>query len=281
MIAFQADLFEHVERYCGANYSTCPIQLNGNLHFSTAWSPPYSTDSATKQPLQKTPEPSGQQYTGLLVAQVVQRVLPASKIQPPINMTHTQQHDEDRDLLKGGSGGNLGAELGVAGAGTVSSCGLPPLPLNKSLPNVLIIGDSVSDSGSGYGPLARELLETSTGNGNTVGNNPRNNGPLASVQHNGGWSCVTAPSPVFPDCRKGANEQAGPTTNGVQCIDTWLGQSSTNYNIAPPFLKWHQKPDLICGLRPAPMGAGGKTRLKSRTTVFFLTFISFIFILCD
>lgn len=47
-----ADLFAHVEQYCGSNYTTCPIQLDGNLHFSTAWSPPYSTDTVTHQPLQ-------------------------------------------------------------------------------------------------------------------------------------------------------------------------------------------------------------------------------------
>jgi hypothetical protein len=27
----------------------------------------------------------------------------------------------------------------------------------------------------------------------------------------------------MPGCAKGANEQAGPTTNAIACIDTWLG----------------------------------------------------------
>jgi lysophospholipase L1-like esterase len=57
-----ADLFEHVEGYCGSNYSNCSIQLNGNLHFSTAWSPPYSVDSITGKPLQDEPRPSGACY---------------------------------------------------------------------------------------------------------------------------------------------------------------------------------------------------------------------------
>ena len=205
-----ADLFGHVERYCGANYTRCPIQLNDNLHFSTAWTPPFSVDKVTHKPLQDGPQPSGQQYTGLLVAREIARALPAAKIQPPINASRS------RPELRQPSGGLMLREEGGA-------CGLPPTPLNKSLPNVLIIGDSVSDSGSGYGPLLRNLLETDTGNGNAVGNNPRNNGPLASVQHNGGWTCAKPPAPVMPGCRAGANEQAGPTTNGVACIDSWLG----------------------------------------------------------
>jgi hypothetical protein len=71
-----------IECHCGSNcaapmeclllecpnpQSTClsfhttagPIQLNNNLHFSTAWSPPYSTDPITNTPLQTGPRPSG------------------------------------------------------------------------------------------------------------------------------------------------------------------------------------------------------------------------------
>lgn len=36
----------------------------------------------------------------------------------------------------------------------VGSCGNPPAPLSKTVPNVLIIGDSISEPGSGYGPGA-------------------------------------------------------------------------------------------------------------------------------
>ena len=188
-----ADLYAHVESYCGVNYTSCPIQLDGNLHFSTAWTPPYSTDAVTGNPLQTGPRPSGQQYTALKVAQAIQRALPADKIKPPINASAA-----------------AGAALAVAaGAG---ACGLPPMPLNTSLPNVLIIGDSVSDTGSGYGPAARALLELDTGNNSTVGNNPRNNGPLAVVQHNGGWNPT-----------KGANEQASSSANGIHCIGNWTG----------------------------------------------------------
>jgi hypothetical protein len=227
------DLFESVEAFCGVNYTTCPIQLHNNLHFSTAWSPPYSLDSVTKQPLQSGPAPSGQQYTGLQVAAAVAKALPGSKIQPPINESHSA------NAKRVGADGRVPL-MSPFGSGTTLSgaCGLPPTPLNKSLPNVLVIGDSVSDTGSGYGPDLRRLLELDTGNGNSVGNNPRNDGPLASVQHNGGWSCSNGgpttdpndPAYPMPGCAKGANEQAGPTTNAITCIDTWLGSAQN--------LKW-------------------------------------------
>jgi hypothetical protein len=199
-----ADLFGYVNAYCGANYTQCPIQLRNNLHFSTAWTPPFSVDKVSGKPLQAGPAPSGQQYTGLLVARAIQRALPASKIRPPINISASDAASTHQSR----------PQLRATGA-----CGLPPLPLNKSLPNVLVIGDSVSDSGSGYGPDLRRLLETSTGNSNS----PRNNGPLAQVQHNGGWACQKPPFKPVRSCQPGASEQAGPTTTGVQCIDSWLG----------------------------------------------------------
>ena len=70
------------------------------------------------------------------------------------------------------------------------------------LPNVLIIGDSISEPGSGYGPGVENILMQ-------PGIPWRNqSGALADVQHNGA---------------KGSN-QAGPTTNGAACIGTWLGK---------------------------------------------------------
>lgn len=222
------DLFESVEAFCGVNYTSCPIQLHDNLHFSTAWSPPYSLDSVTKKPLQSGPAPSGQQYTGLQVAAAVAKALPGSKIRSPINTSYSASATRVSED---------GAKLTLPFLGDwhrfESACGLPPTPQNKSLPNVLVIGDSVSDTGSGYGPDLRRLLELDTGNGNSVGNNPRNDGPLASVQHNGGWACTNGgpttdpndPAHPMPGCAKGANEQAGPTTNAIACIDTWLGSA--------------------------------------------------------
>jgi hypothetical protein len=136
-----------------------------------------------------------------LKAQAVQRQLPASKIKPPINVSAAAAPNSNNDP-KGEVLRLHVDDWSFRTGGT--NCGLPPKPLNTTLPNVLIIGDSVSDSGSGYGPNVRALLELNTSNGNSVGNNPRNNGPLAIVQHNGGWS---------PE--KGANEQASNSANGT------------------------------------------------------------------
>ena len=166
-----ADLYGSVEAYCGANYTACPIQLAGNLHFSTAWTPPWSTDPATGRPLQPGPEPSGQQYTGIQVARAIQRLVPTKKIvpfEPPLRAAQPMADEVGFGVAVSERSAKVSA----------SPCGLPPAPLNRSLPNVLIIGDSVSDSGSGYGPNVRAMLETSTGNGNAFGNNPRNDGIL-------------------------------------------------------------------------------------------------------
>ncbi|KAL1526653.1 hypothetical protein AB1Y20_015357 [Prymnesium parvum] len=79
-------------------------------------------------------------------------------------------------------------------------CGPPPTAHNKSLPNVLLIGDSISMGDAdptvetlGYGSAVRRLLESPS---------------LAFVQHNGGW------------LKEG---QAGPSSKGVRCIAHWLG----------------------------------------------------------
>jgi hypothetical protein len=88
---------------------------------------------------------------------------------------------------------------------SVGSCGNPPTPLNStSGPNVLIIGDSISEPGSGYGPAVERILQhPRPGQGNSY-----LTGALATVQHSGG---------------SGSN-QAGPTTNGAACIASWVGQ---------------------------------------------------------
>jgi hypothetical protein len=176
-VAF-ADIFSHVESFCSANYTNCAVQLDGgNAHFSTAWTPPWPTDPATKQPLQSGPKPSGQQFTGLFLAREIQRAVPADKIHPPINAS-VAAASTSRSGLRWGV---LDAALTDGGGGALP-CGIPPPALlNTSVPNVLIIGDSVSDTGSGYGPSVRVLLETSTGNDNLVGS---------------AWLCLT-PSPVL------------------------------------------------------------------------------------
>ena len=167
------DLYAAVETRCGANYSACPIQRAENLHFSTS-----------------APLPSGQQFTAIVVARGIQRLLPASKITPPINASRDVRRRRWRSRVGG-------------------QCGLPPpAALDAHIPSLLIIGDSVSDTGSGYGPDVRRLLEERCG---TL-RYPENNGSLAQVFHSGGWS----PSP-------GADEQASSSAHGVACIASWLG----------------------------------------------------------
>jgi len=168
------DLYQYVEDFCqafpklnastgyGGNYTTCAIQTTG-LHF-----------------YDQAPMPSGQQYTGIGVAEAAIRRIPNDEI----NNKTTWALDTDLTA-------------------PANDCGNPPAPLSPSLPNVLIIGDSISMPTSGYGPGVEAILAQPR-----PGQSGYKTGPLASVQHNGGT---------------GSN-QAGPTTNGAQCIHTWLGE---------------------------------------------------------
>jgi hypothetical protein len=64
----------------------------------------------------------------------VAKALPAAKIQPPINASRRYESEIDvqRPQLR------AFATAGPAAGG--GACGLPPAPLNGSLPNVLVIG---------------------------------------------------------------------------------------------------------------------------------------------
>ncbi len=184
------DLYAYVEEFCqqgpgssnakwppllpsssgfGGNYTACAVQSSG-LHFFTG-----------------APQPSGQQYTGLHIAAEATRMIPDAHIN-----NKTEEVEAAQGVLER-----------VSNAPTETmSCGNPPAPLSTTLPNVLIIGDSISEPGTGYGPGVEQLLMR-------PGIPWRNqSGPLASVQHNG---------------NTGSN-QAGPTTNGVNCIKSWVGK---------------------------------------------------------
>eukprot|EP01045_Picozoa_sp_COSAG04_P041122 COSAG04_NODE_12347_length_657_cov_0.865591_1_plen_173_part_01 len=163
----------------------------------------------------KKPDPSGQQYTGISVAEAAMKLIPKDEI----NNKTTLNKEVEKSL-------DLMAELPAEG-----SCGDAPAPLNTSLPNVLMIGDSISMPGSGCersqpsqtsinllssliptsnictdacpsrvkplllradGPGVEEILMQPG-----VQHKDLTRGPLAAVQHNGG---------------KGSN-QAGPTPN--------------------------------------------------------------------
>lgn len=176
------DLHQYVEDFCNVpsnklvpagspdagNYTKCAIQTTGEHFYTTA------------------PMPSGQQYTALSVANTMIRSLPVSQLMPP---------PPPAPALVLSNPSRDGAD-----------CGLPPKPLNRSVPNVLIIGDSISAPGSGYGPLVRQLLER------PIGSSQGPTGALAAVQHSGGWQG-----------EPGANEQAGPSSHGAACAKTWIG----------------------------------------------------------
>lgn len=179
------DLYGYVERFCqhfhkdpagsgySGNYTDCAIQTTG-LHF-----------------FNNAPAPSGQQYTGLAVAQALAAYLPEAAIN-----NRTRGYADALALLESPEGSRL-----TIPTPRVRSCGAPPAPLSQSRPNVLIIGDSISEPGSGYGPGVKRIFEM-------PGQPFRpHTGPIAAVQHNGNTG----------------NTQAGPTPNGVACIDAWLG----------------------------------------------------------
>ena len=170
------------------------------------------------------PWPSGQQFTALTVANAIVRNLPASSLPPPLlcRPSGAPPHatcpprcgkpcakhpsrccaaagDDDDDGDEPGASRPLGLEevLGSDGAGRAPGgraeqpgppqpCGLPPAVLNRSLPNVLLVGDSVSDTGWGYGPAVRQMLErprprlTDGGGGGAAIEDAT--GPLAAVQ---------------------------------------------------------------------------------------------------
>jgi len=169
------DLYAYAEAFCqawpdepastghGGNYTNCAIQTAATgLHYFTA-----------------APLRSGQQYTALSVASTLMKLIPEAEIQ---NKSTT-------------------AELPSLHESLVSpqSCGDPPSPLNKSLPNVLVIGDSISEQYiSGLQNILGHPRPQQGG---------KQTGALASVQHNGNTG----------------NRQAGPTTNGAACIDSWVG----------------------------------------------------------
>jgi len=184
------DIYAYVESFCGSwpkysnNYTNCARSIQTRktgLHFFT-----------------KSPLPSGQQFTALSVAETILRLVPESQI------SNASGVDEEPPSLT---------------EGQPLACGDPPAPLSKTLPNVLVIGDSISMPGSGYTPGVKGILEKpynplvpplaappNSGSGQPIQMNSTS-GALASVQHSGGT---------------GSN-QAGPSTNGAACAKTWIG----------------------------------------------------------
>jgi hypothetical protein len=94
------------------------------------------------------------------------------------------------------------------------TCGLPPEQLNTSMPNVLLIGDSIS---------------MGTGTAKEVPWAPHNNTPAVPLGY--GWDVQAALEPVgLAKVQHSGGYygggQAGPSSNGVNCIDHWLGEGT-------------------------------------------------------
>ena len=149
------DLWQYVEDFCkdfpqaappyAGNYTSCAVQTTG-LHF-----------------FNRKPFPSGQQYTGISVAETAMKLIPKAEINN--KTTLDLEVEAALDLM----------------AKQPDSCGNAPAPLSTTLPNVLIIGDSISMPGSGYGPGVETILMQPG-----IQHNDTTRGPIASVQHNGG-----------------------------------------------------------------------------------------------
>ena len=147
------DLYGYVEEFCSQgtpnghgggpllprtsgfanNYTACAIQSNG-LHFFTA-----------------APQPSGQQYTALHIAAEVMKLIPNTHINNRSSCHGCSRHGPAEDVHVAPStvkeAGEPVAQRQIIPT-TALSCGDPPSPLSKTLPNVLIIGDSISASAS-------------------------------------------------------------------------------------------------------------------------------------
>ena len=197
------DLYEYVEEFCNkgttskhGNYTDCAIQSSGLHFFNTA------------------PMPSGQQYTGLAVANAAARGLPASAL----------AHNPDTADYGCTPLGTLAGRDSDMATTPPPQCGAssPNRTVRRGLPSVLIVGDTSSATCSGYGPTVREILEHPRPR---VANGPKNpqlaTGPLARVYHSGGWAGTwpaNAPSGIV-----GANEDAGNSSRGAFCAKKWFG----------------------------------------------------------
>ena len=89
--------------------------------------------------------------------------------------------------------------------GPIPECGPPPTSLNRSVPNVLLIGDSISMGTGGDKYADGTWIPLGYGWDVQLSLEPVG---LAQVQHNGGWLL---------------EGQAGASKHGAACVDHWLG----------------------------------------------------------
>lgn len=190
------DLWQDMTNFCGSDYHACQLQLAGGVHCTQ----------------------EGRQYSGLSVAFSILAALFDFGRQHP-SIVPTPNNAETRIVPD--------VRTVVPSATEATSCGASPMPLNNTVPNLLLIGDSISmgygflkssapkcacgdktccspDFRLGYGLYVQEILKNvSAGWG------------LMEVQHNGGWYL---------------DGQAGDTKRGISCLDQWLGVSASAPN---------------------------------------------------
>eukprot|EP01043_Picozoa_sp_COSAG02_P059221 COSAG02_NODE_7509_length_2978_cov_2.356721_3_plen_620_part_00 len=226
------DLHDAVTHFCGGNYSDpstglghCPIQRSDGVHFFTKW-----------------PFPSGQQYTALKVVQAILPHLPKGKIHCPWRNCTWADSTMGTGLQVRSEGDptpDVSSDVPArpsppwaAPCRHYKTCGPAPLALNLTVPNVLIIGDSISDSNSGYGPLVRSLIEdpgryqlcadptvrAKASSGECLNDVNYPPGALAAVHHNGGWLEERNGSQ-----NAAAFEQSGSACHLRKCLGVYLG----------------------------------------------------------
>ena len=236
-----SDLYDFVQQGClGVNYTACAFQTTG-LHFFT-----------------RAPLPSSSQ---IFVANIIIRSLSHSELpQPKATVDFaTGGHAAPVDMRH--PAGQEVEERALTSTATASSnpCGnaatTPPHTMiedgigcwhNVTIPQVLVIGDSISSGFVGYGAEVKRIFEdplswcganqsipnsepagatgfcsARTGRGGLI--RPFDarfrtaTGPLARVTHSGGWSG-----------QPGANWQAGNSSNGAACVNHWLGSQKSD-----------------------------------------------------
>lgn len=123
------DLHHDMVAYCGVGYKKCQLQLTGGVHCTQ----------------------EGREYTGLSVSFSILDALfqfsGSNTSQIGSGNESNSQHPKDQpNALPSASESISGIEH--QHGSQLPACGEPPRPLNHTVPNILLIGDSIS---MGYG----------------------------------------------------------------------------------------------------------------------------------
>jgi hypothetical protein len=121
------DLHHDMVAYCGVGYKKCQLQLTGGVHCTQ----------------------EGREYTGLSVSFSILDALFSGSNTSQIgsgNESNSQHPKDQPNALPSASESISGIEH--QHGSQLPACGEPPRPLNHTVPNILLIGDSIS---MGYG----------------------------------------------------------------------------------------------------------------------------------